>query len=83
MKKRKGFDCVEMKWKIQRKLMQEHEGMTLSQRQAEMERTILADPVLGPWFRQLKNRQAQPMMAAESPAIYRTTRRTCGKQKHD
>jgi hypothetical protein len=70
MKKTKRFDCVAMKDAIQRRLTKEYEGLTLAERQALMERRILADPILGPWWRKTQPPSSMPAMVAESPTGY-------------
>lgn len=69
--KPRDLDCTRMKDQIQRKLMAEQAGMTLAERQRDMESRILADPVLGPWFRQLKAGPPQSLAVAEGPTMYR------------
>ena len=59
-----------MKEEIQRKLMSEQSGMALAERRENMEIKILADPVLGPWFRQLRATPMQDLSVAENPEPY-------------
>jgi len=68
--KPKQFDCVRMKNEIQEKLVAEQAGMNLVERQRDMETRILADPILGPWFRRLKLASQPEMMIADDPAHY-------------
>ena len=71
--KNKSFDCVEMKNEIQRKLQAEYEGMPLEERNALMEKRILANPVLAPVYLRSKERERQKqMMVAEGASEYRT-----------
>ncbi|MBM3859182.1 MAG: hypothetical protein FJ395_05980 [Verrucomicrobia bacterium] len=74
--KKKAFDCVQMKWDIQRKLRKEYEGLTVAERNRLAEAKILADPILGPWWRKVRKRSVEPMTVAESPAVYRPRRRS-------
>jgi hypothetical protein len=58
MKKKKAFDCVEMKWKIQEKLRKQYAGMPEEEaRRAQMEK-VMKDPILGPFLRSLNQRSA-------------------------
>ncbi len=51
--KKKTFDCVQMKWDIQRKQREELGGMSEpDRRRVQMER-IQADPILGPFVQRL------------------------------
>ncbi len=75
MKKKKSFDCVQMKWDIQQKLMKEYEGLTLEERKKLMEQKILADPILGPWYRKVRQQSAAPSAVAESKATYTVTKK--------
>jgi hypothetical protein len=53
MKNRKEFDCVQMKWEIQQRLLNEFQGTNSREvRQAEREH-IAADPVLGPFLQKV------------------------------
>ena len=69
MRKKKTFDCVEMKNEIQRKLQAEYEGLTLEERKDLMHRRILSDPILAPMYRLAmeKNEQSQMMVAEDEP----------------
>lgn len=51
MRKKKTFDCVQMKWEIQERHRREVE--TLGKEEAERRRwqRVLDDPVLGPFVR--------------------------------
>ncbi len=51
--KNKRFDCVRMKWDIQRKQREELAGMSeADQRRIQAER-IQADPILGPFIQRV------------------------------
>lgn len=69
--KPKSFDCIRMKDEIQRRLMAEQAGMTLAERQRDMETRILADPILGPWFLRLGAASTPGLTLAEEPPPYR------------
>ena len=54
--KHKKFDCVQMKWGIQRKQREEFAGVSeTEQRRILMER-VAADPILGPFLQRMKSR---------------------------
>ena len=57
--KKQGFDCVQMKWDIQRKQREELAGMSEDDRRRIQEERIAADPILGPFIEQVK-RPATP-----------------------
>ena len=53
--KDKQFDCVKMKWDIQKKLSAEYSGMPDEQaRQKQMEK-VRKNPLLGPFLKQVKS----------------------------
>ena len=54
MKKPKPFDCVQMKWDIQQKLMKEYEGMSAKEACRAQRRKIEEDPILGPYVKKLR-----------------------------
>jgi hypothetical protein len=70
MTKNKKFDCVQMKCDIQRKLMEEEEGMTVEERIISAEKKIRSNPILGPWFQKIRRKSPVPAMVAESRAAY-------------
>jgi len=74
MKKNPPFNCVQMKSDLQQQLRQVETGLTLAERKRRRQTEILTDPVLGPWFRNLKTRLAQPAVVAETPTKYRAGR---------
>jgi hypothetical protein len=53
MKPIKGFDCVQMKWDIQQKLLEEERQ--LGQEEAHLRRNerVRNDPVLGPFLQRI------------------------------
>ena len=52
--KKKTFDCVQMKWDIQRKQREELAGMSEADRRRVQTERIQADPILGPFIQRLK-----------------------------
>lgn len=54
MKRKKDFDCVEMKNGIQAKLLEEYAGLTREEIREKRRQRIEADPVLGPLFGRTK-----------------------------
>jgi hypothetical protein len=61
MKNRKEFDCVQMKWDIQQRLLSEYQGANLQKvRQAEREQ-IAADPILGPFLQKVVTSRDTPV----------------------
>ncbi len=51
--KKKTFDCVQMKWDIQRKQREELAGMSEADKRRVLMDRIQADPVLGPFIKRL------------------------------
>ena len=49
--KNKRFDCVQMKWDIQRKQREELAGKSEAERRRLQMERILADPILGPFIK--------------------------------
>jgi len=63
--KTKDFDCVRMKHDIQQKLLAEFRGLSLEERRRLIERRIASDPVLGPFWRNVRRVQTQGRGAHE------------------
>jgi hypothetical protein len=85
MKKAKTFDCVQMKWGIQRKLMEEEKGLSWHERNRHAREKGLADPILGPWFQKAMGRQStQTAVAcvAEARAKYGKRDKRRGHSSH-
>lgn len=57
--KNKTFDCVQMKWDIQRKQREELAGMPEAERRRILTKRVEADPILGPILRRV-NRSTRP-----------------------
>ena len=73
MKTQSEFDCVEMKRRIQAKLIVEERGMNVVGRNCEAQQCGQADPVMGPWITNLfaAVEQSQPhACVAEAPTNY-------------
>lgn len=69
---KKTFDCVQMKWDIQQKLMKEYEGLSLVDRKVLMEKAISDDPILGPWMERARRESHKQAMVAETRSKYGT-----------
>lgn len=50
--KKKSFDCVEMKQKIQARILDEFAGLSPQQQRERSQEMILNDPILGPLWRE-------------------------------
>ena len=53
MKKNKQFDCVKMKWEIQKQIRKEFEGVPEAEARQMQMRQVEQDPILGPFYRRL------------------------------
>ena len=53
MKKKKDFDCVEMKWKIQQELLREERELGREEAHKRRRQRVLDDPILGPFLANL------------------------------
>ena len=71
---KKKFDCVEMKYEIQRKLQAECAGLSLAEQKKKMKHEILLDPILGPMYRRLRAKHDGDavLKVAEEPSEYKT-----------
>ncbi len=47
-------ECVQMKHRIQQELDERYQGLSQEERRIQMERDILANPILGPLYERLK-----------------------------
>ncbi|HUT55734.1 MAG TPA: hypothetical protein VM658_20255 [bacterium] len=52
--KKKKFDCVKMKHDIQRQILKKFKGISEAEQQRITESRIAADPILGPWWKRMK-----------------------------
>jgi hypothetical protein len=66
--KNKTFDCVQMKHEIQRKMIKEYQGVPDEERWSLMEQKILADPVLGPFWKNARLTVTPGVEPAPDPA---------------
>ena len=73
--KNKTFDCVQMKWDIQRKEAEEFAGVSEEEKRRILDERIANNPILGPFLRRLRDaedgkelRQAK-REEAESPTV--------------
>ncbi len=60
MRKNKEFDCVEMKWEIQRKIRNKYAGLPDREARKRQWEGILADPVLGPLVARIVAKEKAP-----------------------
>lgn len=58
--KKKSFDCVQMKWDIQRKQRQELAGMSEADKRRVLMDRIRADPILGPFIQRVNQAPTSP-----------------------
>ena len=63
MKKQKKFDCVKMKWDIQKKIEQEYRGVPEHQARRQQMETVRRDPLLGPFIKKLRSADRRPLTA--------------------
>lgn len=54
MKAGKDFDCVQMKWDIQQRLLNEFRGMDPTEARRIQRERVSADPLLGPFLERVK-----------------------------
>lgn len=57
MTEKKDFDCVDMKWEIQRKLEEKYKGMPEEDARRLQWKQALADPIMGPFLSKVLSRQ--------------------------
>ena len=58
MKKKKNFDCVQMKWDIQRRIMEEFVDVPPDEARHIQREQIENDPLIGPFLRKLQSRES-------------------------
>jgi hypothetical protein len=59
MRKKKTFDCVQMKWDIQKKIAEEFKGIPEKEARAIQDKRVANDPILGPFLKKvLEKRKA-------------------------
>ena len=54
MKRKKAFDCVQMKWDIQKRIRKEYEGLSPDAARRAKRKAIESDPVLGPFLKRVR-----------------------------
>jgi len=57
MNHKKEFDCVQMKWDIQKQIAKEFAGVPEKEARKIQAEQILQDPIIGPIIRKLSSRQ--------------------------
>ena len=62
----KEFDCVEMKHKIQQRIMEKTKGMSAVEMRQKALDSILSDPILGPLWRSARRTREQKPATASS-----------------
>ncbi len=55
MKKDKRFDCVEMKWDIQKKIQKEYSGLSEQEAHRIQMEKVMRNPILGPFCRKVQS----------------------------
>jgi hypothetical protein len=53
MKPPKPFDCVQMKWEIQQRLLNELQPLSPEESRRTQQQRIAADPLLGPFLQKV------------------------------
>lgn len=61
MKKNKKFDCVKMKWDIQKQIRKEFEGIPEAEARQMLMRQVEQDPILGPLYKRLASGKQSAM----------------------
>jgi hypothetical protein len=55
--KQKDFDCVQMKWDIQQKLLEEETQFGTAEARRRREQRLRDDPILGPFLQRIEARE--------------------------
>ena len=55
MKKNKKFDCVQMKWDVQKQIAEEFSGVSDEQAHKIQMAEVMKDPILGPFWRKVRS----------------------------
>ena len=55
--KHKDFDCVQMKWDIQQRLLDEETRLGEAEARSRREERLRNDPILGPFLQRLEARE--------------------------
>jgi len=61
MKPTKDFDCVQMKWDIQQKLLEEERQLGREEAHRRQDERVRNDPILGPFLKRIR---AQELLRA-------------------
>ncbi len=67
---KKVFDCVQMKWDIQQKLMEEYDGFSLEARKTLMAKKRAENPSLTQWLREIRGTYQEQSKVVEERAEY-------------
>lgn len=54
MRKNKKFDCVKMKWDIQRQILKEFAGVSDEEAHRIQMAEVMEDPILGPFWQRVR-----------------------------
>jgi hypothetical protein len=54
MRRKKAFDCVEMKWEIQKRIRKQYAGLSPEAARRAKRKAIENDPVLGPFLKRVR-----------------------------
>lgn len=57
MKPVKDFDCVQMKWDIQQKLLEEERLLGREEAHRRQDERVRNDPILGPFLRRMEEQE--------------------------
>jgi hypothetical protein len=57
MKLNKDFDCVQMKWDIQQKLLEEERELGRDEARRRREERLRNDPILGPFLQRVESEE--------------------------
>ena len=56
MKKNKKFDCVQMKWDIQKRIHKEYSGLSDQYAHKKQMEHIMKNPTLGPFLKRIRSK---------------------------
>lgn len=55
MRKSKKFDCVQMKWDIQRRIQKKYTGLLEKEARKKQMENVLKNPILGPLLKRIRS----------------------------
>lgn len=55
MKKNKKFDCVQMKWDIQKQIQKEYAGLSDQEAHRIQMEKVMKNPILGPFLKRVRS----------------------------